>query len=336
MGLVVPAVPGRGAGRRGGGGAARATRRSSSGSTSGTPRRSRPRASCGASRCPTPPSTRPTARRCSRFSGTLTAATRSRASSVLDDEGRVAASILGELPSTTTLVELTEDVVAESRRAAMGDWFSEQTASSGSLAAGDPGRAGRGAGLVLLAVRDPAAARLPLLRHRALRRRPRAGAPRPDAARVDPVRARLHRRLRALRRPLRGRRRRGCSTWRRETHRRPGVGHDRASGSSSPGWSRGSSGTGGCTRCRPSGWRPRRCWASCSGWAGRPASAPRSARSTPCPSPTRPRVAARCCRRSTRSVSGCRSSSPGSPTGGRSAPSPSSAATSSGWPGSAA
>lgn len=33
---------------------------------------------------------------------------------VLDREGRVAASILGELPSTTTLVEITEDVVAES------------------------------------------------------------------------------------------------------------------------------------------------------------------------------------------------------------------------------
>ena len=31
---------------------------------------------------------------------------------VLDDEGRVAASILGELPSTTTLVEVTEDVAA--------------------------------------------------------------------------------------------------------------------------------------------------------------------------------------------------------------------------------
>lgn len=33
---------------------------------------------------------------------------------VLDQEGRVAASILGELPSTTTLVEITEDVVTES------------------------------------------------------------------------------------------------------------------------------------------------------------------------------------------------------------------------------
>lgn len=33
---------------------------------------------------------------------------------VLDREGRVAASIIGELPSTTTLVEVTRDVVAES------------------------------------------------------------------------------------------------------------------------------------------------------------------------------------------------------------------------------
>lgn len=33
---------------------------------------------------------------------------------VLDSEGRVAASIIGELPSTTTLVEVTRDVVAES------------------------------------------------------------------------------------------------------------------------------------------------------------------------------------------------------------------------------
>ncbi len=32
---------------------------------------------------------------------------------VLDREGRVAASIIGELPSQTTLVEITEDVVAE-------------------------------------------------------------------------------------------------------------------------------------------------------------------------------------------------------------------------------
>ena len=33
---------------------------------------------------------------------------------VLDREGRVAASIIGKLPSTTTLVQVTEDVVAES------------------------------------------------------------------------------------------------------------------------------------------------------------------------------------------------------------------------------
>ena len=33
---------------------------------------------------------------------------------VLDDEGRVAAVIPGKLPSKTTLVELTQDVAAES------------------------------------------------------------------------------------------------------------------------------------------------------------------------------------------------------------------------------
>ena len=39
---------------------------------------------------------------------------------VLDREGRVAASILGELPSTTTLVELAEDVLDEDGGAADG------------------------------------------------------------------------------------------------------------------------------------------------------------------------------------------------------------------------
>ncbi|QZY30719.1 TlpA family protein disulfide reductase [Nocardioides coralli] len=35
---------------------------------------------------------------------------------VLDAEGRIAASIIGELPSTTTLVELTRDVTGETAR----------------------------------------------------------------------------------------------------------------------------------------------------------------------------------------------------------------------------
>jgi thiol-disulfide isomerase/thioredoxin len=48
------------------------------------------------------------------FSGTLTPNT-IPAFVVLDREGRVAASIIGKLPSTTTLVELVRDVEAESR-----------------------------------------------------------------------------------------------------------------------------------------------------------------------------------------------------------------------------
>ena len=47
------------------------------------------------------------------FTGTLTPQT-IPSFVVLDDEGRVAAKITGELPSQTTLVEVTEDVVAES------------------------------------------------------------------------------------------------------------------------------------------------------------------------------------------------------------------------------
>ena len=46
------------------------------------------------------------------FSGTLTAYT-IPSFVVLDAEGRVAASIIGPLPSTTTLVDLVQDVSAE-------------------------------------------------------------------------------------------------------------------------------------------------------------------------------------------------------------------------------
>src|SRR3954451_240737 len=64
-----------------------------------------------------------------------------------------------------------------------------------------------GAGVLLLPVRDPAAARLPLLHHRAVRRRPRGlggdPAPRPDAGWLRVVRARLLGRLRRARRPVR-------------------------------------------------------------------------------------------------------------------------------------
>ena len=46
------------------------------------------------------------------FSGTLTPNS-IPAFVVLDHEGRVAASIIGKLPSTTTLVEIVEEVAAE-------------------------------------------------------------------------------------------------------------------------------------------------------------------------------------------------------------------------------
>jgi thiol-disulfide isomerase/thioredoxin len=46
------------------------------------------------------------------FSGTLTP-NAIPSTVVLDREGRVAASIIGELPSTTTLVEIVEEVAAE-------------------------------------------------------------------------------------------------------------------------------------------------------------------------------------------------------------------------------
>ena len=87
---------------------------------------------------------------------------------VLDRQGRVAALIRGEIPSKLTLL----DAGRGRRRPRMGDWF-QQTAFSGSMVARDPGRRPRRAGVLLLAVRDAAAARLPLLHDRALRRRPR-------------------------------------------------------------------------------------------------------------------------------------------------------------------
>ena len=51
---------------------------------------------------------------------------------VLDAEGRVAASIIGSCPSQQTLVDVTQDVVDETRWPKMAEWFQEQ-ALSGSL-----------------------------------------------------------------------------------------------------------------------------------------------------------------------------------------------------------
>ena len=81
--------------------------------------------------------------------------------------------IIGELPSPQHPGR-ADSTTSPTRREGprMGEWFST-TAGSGSLAARHPGRAGRRARLVLLAVRDPAAAGLPLLRHRPVGRRPR-------------------------------------------------------------------------------------------------------------------------------------------------------------------
>ena len=125
------------------------------------------------STCRTPRSTRPTGRRCSPSRGSSTPNS-IPSFVVLDAEGRVAASdhrrAAVDAPRWSSSCE---DVARGDRGWVSG---SPATAGSGSLAAGHPGGAGRRAGVVLLAVRDPAAAGLPLLRHRAVRCRPR-GAP---------------------------------------------------------------------------------------------------------------------------------------------------------------
>ena len=99
----------------------------------------------------------------------------------------------------------------------MGEWFESQ-AAAGSLALAVPVAVDRRPGLLLLAVRDPAAAGLPLLRDRALGRRPRRhqGQPRQRAAGPDARRARcssslgLRGGLRPDRRRVRQRRGAGC------------------------------------------------------------------------------------------------------------------------------
>ena len=106
-------------------------------------------ASSGPSTCPTRRSSPRTARRCSPSPGTLTP-NRSPRFVVLDAEGRVAASIIGQLPSQDTLVEVVEDVVAEPGARPMGEWFHDQR-GPGSLAPRHAGRAGGRTGLLLLA-----------------------------------------------------------------------------------------------------------------------------------------------------------------------------------------
>src|SRR4029079_3850314 len=74
---------------------------------------------------------------------------------VLDAQGRAAADINGGVPSTLTLVPLVEDVVRNG-------WLVPAAGVVRLAAPGDPGRADRGARLVLLPLRDPAPAGLPL------------------------------------------------------------------------------------------------------------------------------------------------------------------------------
>ena len=92
----------------------------------------------------------------------------------------------------------------------LGDWFASQ-AHDGSLVLAIPVALVAGLVSFFSPVRGAAAAGLPLLRHRALRRRPRRRAARPDAHRLAAVRARLLVRVRLLRRADRRRWGSGCS-----------------------------------------------------------------------------------------------------------------------------
>ena len=148
------------------------TRPSSSASTSATsPPRTRP-AFERSSASTTPRSTTRAARRCSRVRP-LRGRRRCPRTCVLDREGRVAALISGAVPSKTHAASTWSRTSPDETRWVTG---SRARPRAGSLALAVPVAAGRRAGVVLLPVRDPAAAGLPLLRDRALRRRPRRSA----------------------------------------------------------------------------------------------------------------------------------------------------------------
>ena len=278
VGLVVRAVPRRGARRRRRRRGARGRRREFVGINIRDPSPDQAQGvRRGPSTSPTRRSTPPTARRCSPSPGPC------RRNSIPSFVGARRRRPGGRQHHRRAAVD---DDAGRGRRGRgrgrrrrdqpMGDWFSEH----GGLrlaAARHPGGAGRRAGVVLLAVRDPAAARLPLLRHRPLRRRPRAGARRGRMlagsvlfvlgfAVVFVV----------ARHPVR-RARRLAGHVARRAHGRARRGHDRAR----PGLRRAGAVAparlAGPHACRPSGWPRRRCSASCSGSAGRRASAPRSA-----------------------------------------------------------
>ena len=208
---------------------------------------------------------------------------------------------------------------------------SSRPAASGSLLLARPGRPGGRAGLLLLPVRDPAAAGLPLLRHRALRRRPRERPPRPDArsARCSSCSASRSSSSSSARSsgPMGG----WLVEWRRELTRGHGVAHDRAR----PGLRR------AAVPLLQRDWRVHRVPGRRPGGraaAGLPLRPRLDALHRPHPGRDlhalvrrRDRRTGRAAlRRSTPSGSGCRSSSRASPTAARSVPSRSSAGTSSG------
>ena len=183
-------------------------------------------------------------------------------------------------------------------------------ARRGTMLAGDPGRASiAGRRVVLLAVRGAAAARLRLLRDRAVRRRPRD-------------RARRGRMVTGTLLFVLGFTVRGSSSsarpsgalgdwlceYTRADQRRPRRRHDPRRPRVHGRRCRGCSATCGCTACPPSAWPPRRCSACSSRSAGRRASARPSPPSRGWPTPRARPAAARCSASPTPSASASRSS----------------------------
>ena len=258
LGLVVHAVPGRGARCRRRPRAAEA-RREFVGINIRDPSTAQAAASSAASSVPYPSFYSPDGRAMLAFRGTLDPelhpelrGPRRRGARGREHHRRAAVA--------TTLV----DGRRGRRRAVddggppMGDWFRD-TAASGLARAGRPGRAGRRAGVVLLPVRDPAAAGLPLLRHRPVRaptsRGRRRGAARPDARSARCCSCSASRSSSSLLGTLSGASGAWLVTWRDDAHAGPRRPHDRAR----PGLRRGlprlpvCSATGESTRCPPSG-----------------------------------------------------------------------------------
>ena len=129
----------------------------------------------------------------------LGAADASRRSSCSTSEGRIAASIIGQLPCKQTLVDLVERRRGTRSSPPMADWFQE-TAASGSLALAVPVALVAGLVSFFSPCVIPLLPGLPLLRHRPVGRRPRERRrrhpARPDVPRLAALRARLLDRLR--------------------------------------------------------------------------------------------------------------------------------------------